>query len=154
MGSCLRICKSTIFLLYMFLSTTMLCNLHTSKSFYNLLVPSNFKLPTITPTIYQGQQRVLKESKKQGFFMSSQGSRALNKVTYDELNALLLKLQTLLLQLNQGRNGRVEPRFLSFSFFFFSLCQSLVPMYLLFSLTPYNLFHNAVYLFIILLPCH
>ncbi|XVF11948.1 hypothetical protein REPUB_Repub08aG0072600 [Reevesia pubescens] len=40
--------------------------------------------------------------------MSSQGSRASNKITDDELNALILKLQTLLPQLNQGRNGRVS----------------------------------------------
>ncbi|XVE56966.1 hypothetical protein DITRI_Ditri04bG0054100 [Diplodiscus trichospermus] len=40
--------------------------------------------------------------------MSSQGSRASNKMTDDELDALILKLQTLLPQLNQGRNGRVS----------------------------------------------
>ncbi|XVE54819.1 hypothetical protein DITRI_Ditri03aG0113300 [Diplodiscus trichospermus] len=40
--------------------------------------------------------------------MSSQGSRGSNQITDDELNALILKLQTLLPQLNQGRNGRVS----------------------------------------------
>ncbi|XVF50149.1 hypothetical protein PTKIN_Ptkin04bG0072800 [Pterospermum kingtungense] len=40
--------------------------------------------------------------------MSSQGSTASNKVTDDELHALILKLQTLLPQLNQGRHGGVS----------------------------------------------
>ncbi|XVF09102.1 hypothetical protein REPUB_Repub07fG0062500 [Reevesia pubescens] len=40
--------------------------------------------------------------------MSSQGSRASNKITDDELNALILKLQTLRPLLNQGLNGRVS----------------------------------------------
>ncbi|XP_007037290.2 PREDICTED: transcription factor PRE6 [Theobroma cacao] len=40
--------------------------------------------------------------------MSSQGSRASNKITDDELSALVLNLQALLPQLNQGRNGRAS----------------------------------------------
>ncbi|GMJ05749.1 BANQUO 3, BASIC HELIX-LOOP-HELIX PROTEIN 161 [Hibiscus trionum] len=40
--------------------------------------------------------------------MSSQGSRASNKITDDELNALVVKLQALLPQLNHGRHGRVS----------------------------------------------
>ncbi|XP_021286910.1 transcription factor ILI3-like [Herrania umbratica] len=38
--------------------------------------------------------------------MSSQGSRASNKITDDELSALILNLQTLLPQPNRCRNGR------------------------------------------------
>ncbi|XP_022775558.1 transcription factor ILI3-like [Durio zibethinus] len=40
--------------------------------------------------------------------MFSHGSRASSRITDDELNALILKLQTLLPQLNQGRNARVS----------------------------------------------
>ncbi|KAK8537574.1 hypothetical protein V6N13_096608 [Hibiscus sabdariffa] len=40
--------------------------------------------------------------------MSGRGSRASNKITDDELHALVLKLQTLLPQLNNCRHGRVS----------------------------------------------
>ncbi|XWS60574.1 hypothetical protein CRYUN_Cryun07bG0047700 [Craigia yunnanensis] len=40
--------------------------------------------------------------------MSNQGSRASNQIAYDELNALISKLQALMPQLNQGFNGRVS----------------------------------------------
>ncbi|OMO49927.1 hypothetical protein CCACVL1_30749 [Corchorus capsularis] len=40
--------------------------------------------------------------------MSNPGSRAANKITDDDINALILKLQPLLPQLNQGRNARVS----------------------------------------------
>ncbi|XP_022775568.1 transcription factor PRE6-like [Durio zibethinus] len=40
--------------------------------------------------------------------MSSHGSRASSRITDDDLNALILKLQTLLPQLHQGRNARVS----------------------------------------------
>ncbi|XP_022775580.1 transcription factor ILI3-like [Durio zibethinus] len=40
--------------------------------------------------------------------MSSHGSRASSRIIDVELNALILKLQTLLPQLNHGRNARVS----------------------------------------------
>ncbi|KAE8662670.1 Transcription factor PRE4 [Hibiscus syriacus] len=40
--------------------------------------------------------------------MSGQGSTSSNRITDDELNALIFKLQALLPQLNHGRHGRVS----------------------------------------------
>ncbi|KAK8687616.1 hypothetical protein V6N13_086420 [Hibiscus sabdariffa] len=40
--------------------------------------------------------------------MSGQGSTSSNRITDDELNALIFQLQTLLPQLNHGRHGRVS----------------------------------------------
>ncbi|MBA0616878.1 hypothetical protein Godav_026366 [Gossypium davidsonii] len=40
--------------------------------------------------------------------MSSQRPTSSNKITDDELNALILRLQTLLPQLDQSRHGRVS----------------------------------------------